>query len=159
MSVIKGGDLMLFVDGKSIAYATNHTISINADTKETSTKDAGGKWQTSEVGILSWSATSENLYAEPEGGEGHHYEDLFTYMVNRTPITAVFSIEGDSPNLNDGKFDQVPTGGWTYSKTAKALTGKVIITSLELNAQNGENASFTANFTGTGPLVSKTMTE
>lgn len=159
MSVIKGGDLMLFVDGKSIAYATNHTISINADTKETSTKDAGGKWQTSEVGILSWSATSENLYAEQEGGEGHHYQDLFTYMVNRTPIIAVFSIEGSSPNLDEGKFDSVPKGGWTYSNTAKALTGKVIITSLELNAQNGENASFTATFTGTGPLVSKTMAE
>ena len=103
------------------------------------------------------SATSENLYAEPEGGEGHHYQDLFTYMVSRTPITAIFSIEGDSPNLGDDKFDEVPKGGWTYSKTAKALTGKVIITSLELNAQNGENASFTATFTGTGPLVSKTM--
>ena len=44
MAIIKGGDLMLFVGGKSIGYATNHTLSINADTKETSTKDSGGKW-------------------------------------------------------------------------------------------------------------------
>ena len=44
MSIIKGGDMMLFVNGKSIGYATNHTLSINTDTKETSTKDSGGKW-------------------------------------------------------------------------------------------------------------------
>ena len=68
MSVIKGSDLMLFVEGKSIAYATNHTLTISADTKETSSKDSGGKWQTSEVGILSWTCSSENLYADEAAG-------------------------------------------------------------------------------------------
>jgi hypothetical protein len=27
--VINGGDLMLFIDGKSIAFATSHKLSIN----------------------------------------------------------------------------------------------------------------------------------
>ena len=44
MSVIKGGDLMLFVNGKSIGFATSHTLSISAETKETTSKDSGGKW-------------------------------------------------------------------------------------------------------------------
>ena len=61
MAIIKGGDLMLFIGGTSIGFATNHTLSINADTKETSTKDSGGKWQSSEAGILSWTASTENL--------------------------------------------------------------------------------------------------
>lgn len=43
-NVIKGGDLMVFADNKSIALATNHTLTISADTKETSSKDSGGKW-------------------------------------------------------------------------------------------------------------------
>jgi len=81
MSVIKGGDMMLFVGGKSIAYATSHTLSINADTKETSSKDAGGKWQTSEVGVLSWSASSENLCGDDVAGIG--YDELFDYMIAR----------------------------------------------------------------------------
>ncbi len=68
MAITKGGDLMLFVGGKSIAYATNHTLSISADTKETSTKDSGGLWQTSEVGMLSWSCSSENLIGDPMAG-------------------------------------------------------------------------------------------
>jgi len=75
MAVTKGGDLMLFVNGKSIAFATNHTLSISADTKETSTKDSGGLWQTSEVGMLSWSCSSENLMGNPMAGIG--YDELF----------------------------------------------------------------------------------
>jgi len=64
MSKIKGGDLMLFVDGKSIAYATNHTLEINAETSDTSNKDEGaGDWATQEVTLLSWTASSENLYS------------------------------------------------------------------------------------------------
>jgi hypothetical protein len=33
--VINGGDLMLFIDGKSIAFATSHKLSINVETVET----------------------------------------------------------------------------------------------------------------------------
>ena len=99
MSVIKGGDLMLFVDGKSIAFATNHTISINADTKETSTKDNGGFWQVSEVGMLSWTCTSENLMGDPQAGIG--FDELFDIMIARKPVTGVFALEGDSTNFID----------------------------------------------------------
>ena len=42
--VINGGDLMLFIDGKSIAFATSHKLSINVETVETTSKDSGGKW-------------------------------------------------------------------------------------------------------------------
>ena len=99
MSVIKGGDLMLFVGGKSIAYATSHTLTISADTKETSSKDSGGKWQTSEVGVLSWTCSSENLCGDTEAGIG--FDELFEYMVARKPITGVFALEGDSTDYED----------------------------------------------------------
>ena len=66
---IKGGDLMLFVNGKSIAYATSHTLSISADTVDTSNKDeGGGDWADSEVGKLSWTCQSENMYADNASG-------------------------------------------------------------------------------------------
>lgn len=150
MSVIKGGDMMLFVGGKSIGYATNHTLSISADTKETSTKDSGGKWQTSEVGILSWTASSENLMSNSQEGVG--YKELVNYMINRTPVQGVFALEGNSTNLETAKLDNVPTGGWT-PKNTNTLSGEMIITSVELNAPNGENATFTVNFTGNGALT------
>ena len=151
MSVIKGGDMMLFVGGTSIGYATNHTLSISADTKETSTKDSGGKWQTSEVGILSWTASSENLMSNDEEGKG--YTDLVDYMINKTVLTGVFTLEGNSTDLDANKLDNVPNGGWIPNNNTPALTGQMIVTSVELNAPNGENATFTVNFTGTGALT------
>lgn len=157
MAVIKGGDLMLFLESgtgstatkKSIAFATNHTLNISADTKETSSKDSGGVWQTSEVGILSWTASSENLYAD--AGAGFGYDELFDMMVARKAIKAVFGLEGDSANLNDGKLAQVPNAGWK-PKTGKGYEGSVIITGLSKNAPNGDNATFTVDFTGVGEL-------
>lgn len=150
MSVIKGGDLMLFVGGKSIAYATSHTLTISADTKETSSKDSGGKWQTSEVGVLSWTCSSENLCGDTEAGIG--FDELFEYMVARKPITGVFALEGDSTDYNDNKLDSVPTNGWK-AKAGDGYTGQMIITNLEKNAPNGENATIKVDFTGVGALT------
>ena len=150
MSVIKGGDLMLFVGGKSIAYATSHTLTISADTKETSSKDSGGKWQTSEVGVLSWTCSSENLCGDTEAGIG--FDELFEYMVARKPITGVFALEGDSTDYADNKLDSVPTNGWK-AKAGDGYTGQMIITNLEKNAPNGENATIKVDFTGVGALT------
>ena len=150
MSVIKGSDLMLFVEGKAIAYATSHTLTISADTKETSSKDSGGKWQTSEVGVLSWTCSSENLCADSEAGVS--FDKLFEYMTARKPITGVFALEGNSTNLEDGKLDEAPTSGWT-AKAGDGYTGKMIITNLEKNAPNGENATIKVDFTGVGALT------
>ena len=149
MAVTKGGDLMLFVNGKSIAFATNHTLSISADTKETSTKDSGGLWQTSEVGMLSWSCSSENLVGNPMAGIG--YDELFEMMVARKPITGVFALEGDSTDYAEGKLGAAPTAGWT-AKSGDGYTGQMVITSLEKNAPNGENVTLKVDFTGIGEL-------
>lgn len=149
MGVIKGGDMMLFVGGKSIAFATNHTLSISADTKETSSKDSGGLWQTSEVGVLSWSCKSENLYGNDVEGIG--YLELFDMFKARVPITGIFALEGNSTDFADNKLGAVPTDGWT-PKAGDGLTGQMIITNLELNAPNGDNTTFSIDFTGVGEL-------
>lgn len=149
MSVIKGSDMMLFVGGKSIAYATNHTLNISADTKETSSKDSGGKWQTSEVGVLSWTCSTENLCGDD--GEGVGYEELIDMMIARKPITGVFALEGNSKDYYEGKLDAVPTDGWT-AKAGKGYTGQMIITNVDVNAPNGDNATFKVDFTGVGEL-------
>lgn len=147
MSKIQGGNLMLFIGGESIAYATNHTLEISGETKDTSNKDEGaGGWKSEEVGLLSWSASTENLYSED--GQGNNYADLFDAMVAKTPIAAVFSLKSQS------NVDTVPTGGWTAS--VPKYTGNVVITSLSLNAPNGDYATFTANFNGVGALTKVT---
>lgn len=144
MSKIQGGDLMLFVSGNSIAYATSHTLEINGDTTDTSNKDeGGGGWESSEIVKLNWQATSENLFSVD--GEGNGFDNLFDLMVAKTPINAVFAKKSEAASVTD-----VPTGGWTVG--TPAYYGKVIITSLSLNAPHGEYATYTANFKGVGAL-------
>ena len=139
MSKIKGGDMMLFIGGKSIAFATSHTLTINADTTDTSNKDeGGGGWRSEDVNLLSWEATTENLMGS---GQGNDYDSLVTMMFAKQPVDAVFGQK--SSDATD-----VPTGGWTGT----GYSGKVLITSIEINATNGETATFTATFTGVGAL-------
>lgn len=144
--VIKGSDLMVFVGGKSIALATSHSLTISADTKETSSKDSGGKWQTSEVGTLNWSMKSENLFSA-EGTAGETYDALFEKMIARTPVTLVFALEKDYAT----KADEVPETGWTAA-TNMGYRGQAIITNLEISAPNGDNATFSVDFTGVGAI-------
>ncbi len=148
MAKVKGGDLMLFigegVDKKSIGYATNHTFSVNAATVDVSNKDeGGGDWESSEVSRLSWSATSENFYAD--GAAGMTYTDLLNLMTNKTQVNVVISDVDTSVSSNFS-----PTDGWTMGYAV--FSGKAIIESLELNAQNGEYATFTISLKGISPI-------
>lgn len=144
--VINGGDLMLFIDGKSVAFATSHKLSINVETVETTSKDSGGKWVSKTARKISWNCSTENLYSND--GEGVNFDDLFDKLVARQEIDAVFCLEKDYAT----KADEVPTGGWIPSDTG-TYSGKVIITALEANAPNGDNATFTATFEGVGALT------
>ena len=155
MGIIKGRNMMLFLSPngtsstnyKSIAQATNHTLTISADTVDISTKDIySGKWQTSELNTLNWSASSENLVCDDP--QGVSYEDLVDYMIKGTKLTGVFGMRSGTTSEDAN----VTTGGWTPLAT-DGLKGEMIITNLVKNAPNGDNASFTVDFTGVGPLT------
>ena len=151
MGIVNGTDLMVFMGEKSIAYATNHTLSISAETQETSAKskdNTGGAWSTSKVTNFSWTITSENLYSTDKN-KGQTYSYLFDTMKIGTPVDVKFSIK------NESAID-VPEGGWTPiadATTNDIFSGKVIITSLELNAPDGDNASYTVELKGVGELT------
>lgn len=139
--IIKGDDLMLFdAQGKSLAFATSHQLSISADAVETSSKD-GGVWGSNEVNKISWEITSENLYTD------NAYDELFSKMIAREAITVYFGTKKENDpekTVADGDYD-----AWTG---AKGYTGKVLITSLTANASTGENATFSVTLTGTGKI-------
>lgn len=148
---IKGGDLMLFLGGYSVALATNHTLEISGETTDTSNKDeGGGMWASSEVSKISWTITTENLYTID--GEGKEFSDLFTAMANGTQLDAVFATKLAA----QASLTHVPEGGWTPVATVPKYSGKVVVTSLSLNAQNGEYATFSATLTGVGALTQAT---
>jgi hypothetical protein len=94
---------------------------------------------------LNWSTTTENLYSYDQAGQG--YNDLFTIMVARTPVEIKFALESGY----EVKPDNVPSGGWTPI-AAPVYSGSAYITDLQLNAPDGDNASFTATLTGSGAI-------
>lgn len=152
--IIKGQNLMCFAGGKSIAFATNHTLEVSGETISTSTKDnAGGEWETSEMGLLSWTCSSENLVGDPRSGLG--YDELFDMMVKKQPVDLVFALK--STTSTPGEAYEAPTGGWT-AKTNDGHKGKAYITSLTLNAPNGENSTMSVTFTGCGALTKVSTT-
>lgn len=151
MGIIKGKKLMVFVETssntyKSLGYATNHTLSTNANTIDVAHKDladvAGGRWEDQDIDTLAWTVTSENFYANDAEGAG--FEDLFSIYTAGSEVTLKWGVATDSTT-------GVPTGGWVAPSTG--LTGKAIITALDMNAPVSDNATYSVTFTGKGPLT------
>lgn len=146
---IKGADLMLFVGGKSIAYATSHTLGLSMETLEVSTKDNSGKWAEAEGSIISWTLSSDNLVSD--SGKGQNIDDVIDMMLARTPVDVIFTREKNSPDYDGGKLEAVPDTGWTPD--AKGYKGKALITDVQVTADNGSWATASITLTGVGELT------
>lgn len=147
--IIQGRDLMLFDnDGHSYAYATNHTLTMTAETTDISSKDHG-IWGASEVSKYTWEITSENLYTVDA------YDEMFDAMIAATPITVRFGLKTEQVDMSKNVADgDLALPYWTSQSSY--YEGKVIITSLTANANNGENATFSVTLTGTGSIKKTT---
>ena len=130
--------------GKALAYATSHTLTLTGNTVDISSKDHGF-WGASEVGSVTWEITTENLYTDND------YDKLFDMMITAEPVTIAFAKAS-----NYDKNGLTATGGsveaWEPDQK-NYRTGKAVITSLTLNANTGENATYSATFTGNGALI------
>lgn len=144
-TIIKGDELMLFdANNKALAWATSHTLTITGNTVDISTKDHG-YWGASEIGNLTWEITSENLYCDD------NYDELFDIMVAKEPVTVAFA---KVSNYDENGLTSVggTVSAWTPD-TTNYRSGQAVITSLTVNANTGENATYSVTFTGAGPLV------
>lgn len=140
--IIKGRDLMLFDEnGHSYAFAQNHSISLSAEQGDISSKDHG-LWGAAEVTKISWEISTENLYTED------NFDKMFDALTTASPIKVRFGLKSETDNAKtvaDGDYDY-----WTSTDTY--YEGTVVITSLQANANNGENATYSATLTGSGKI-------
>lgn len=152
-NIVKGKKLMCFVKSgegtyKSIGFSTNHTLSTSASTISISHKDladaGAGKWDDQEIDTLSWTITSESFYANQAEGIG--FADLFGYYAAGTVLDLKFGVAADNTS-------GVPTGGWVVPSSGTVLSGKAVISSIDLNAPVDDNASFSITFQGKGALT------
>lgn len=144
--ILKGRDLMLFYNGKSIAYATNHTLNISSETSDISSKDHG-IWGSTDVTKITWTISAENLFTADA------YSQLFDLLVAGEPIEVKFGLKAEEDNTKTVADGDYPN--WTPGTTTM-YSGKVIMTSLNANANNGENATFSTEFQGVGKLTAVT---
>lgn len=138
---VLGKDLMLFVDGEAIALATSCKLGVSAETIDTQSKDSG-MWGEKGVKKLGWNCSSENCFSADAGING--YDELFALFVAAEPVDIAFGIPANKSNA-------MPSDGWVLPP--KPYMGKAIITSLELNAPDGDKATFSISLDGTGELI------
>lgn len=135
--IILGTELMLFKGGKALAAATNCKLTLNANTLETSSKDSG-KWTSNQAAKLSWTCSSDNLFTIED------YADLMDACIAREEVEIQFSTVKDF-DTKDGVGD-----GWEAENNG--YKGKAIITSVDMNAPDGDNATYSISLTGSGAL-------
>lgn len=140
-NITKGDQLMLFVGGKSIAFATAHTLTLTTNTTDIASKDHG-IYGAKDVSTITWEITTENLFAESD------YATLVDSMLAGQTVDVVFA--NAASWVKTGIDNSSKT--WTPDTTSTQLSGKALITSLTANANTGENATFSATFTGVGAI-------
>lgn len=141
-TAVLGKDMMLFVEAKALALATSCKLGLSAETIDTQSKDSG-IWTEKDIKKLSWNASSENVFSAD--ADANSYDKLFALFIAHKPVILKFGIVGN-PDVNE-----MPAAGWTLANGA--YTGKAVITSLEANAPDGDKATFSISFEGTGALT------
>ena len=146
----RGKALMLGVKGvdshyHTFAAATNHTITINLQTSDVSTKDDSAAFPQKEVTGKSISVTTDNLLCvKTDVGESCiTMNDLFEYLTTGKTITIGFGYY-DNTDIAIG-----PDADWG-TPSSLLLYGDFLTSSLTVNAPNKENATYSAEFSGKG---------
>ena len=140
-TIIRGEALMLFLNGKSIAHATSHTLQKTTSTTETATKDYG-KYAKQTPQRITWTITTDNLCTE------NGYKTLSDLQDSLQTTVAYFGFAADNDDLM-GLGDRAY---FTLDDGPLYAYGNVLVQDLNLTAAAGDNATFTATLQGDGPL-------
>lgn len=148
-NIIMGEKVQLWVSGECLAMATSLSVEVNADTVDISSKD-NGRFSASKLGKISWTASSDALFTIGD------YNKLIDAMVKNTAVDLIFSSVGNYDEVINNDPDEdglvVDNSKTKWTKKEDMWYGKAYITSISLNANNGEVATYSVSFNGTGPL-------
>jgi hypothetical protein len=127
---VKGQHLRIKIDDNVIALATSCSVHISAQMESVSTKDDVGDWESQTPVGKSWDMSTDALFSASAAGS------LAKDLVAGTEVSIEFS------DVSEG-IDGGPT----------LYTGMAYVSDISINAPNRQNATFTAQFTGNGPLT------
>ena len=147
--IIKGSHLMVFMedgngDLQPIAFATSHSFSKQLNTQEISCKDFGDV-----AAVLpqnySWTIQTDNLYSI------NGYQAVNNVFKNMTKVLVYFGETDYNQTSTQASIVDVD-GAQEWGLSGFGEQGYAYITALDVTASAGENATFSATFTGTGTL-------
>jgi predicted secreted protein len=137
-SVLDGTNLILSVGGNALGFSTGCKVSTTTETGERLTKEAAtGKWKEKYVKSFSETISADGVVLTDGTSETPTYDQLKALQLAGEPITATYS-------LRDG---DKRTG-----KTSGGYSGSYIITSLELDAQAGDDAKYSLQLENSGSV-------
>jgi TP901-1 family phage major tail protein len=131
VGVVNGHYLRFFDSGTAIAKATECSISWSVEMRETAHKDTagdGGGWREVSPGQKSGTGSTSGLYAE----DTNSFATLYDKMIAGTALELTFTTGETGDNV---------------------YYGQAFINSMELNAPNNENVSYTISFEFNGEIV------
>lgn len=150
MAAIMGEQIQVFLSGQTLACATSCKVNISADEIDVSCKDCAG-FSNTIPNKINWTVSSDNLFVVGD------YNKLVDAMINKTVLSLTFSSVANFDEATDADADghRVPTGGWTSANDM--YYGNVIVSSIDLTADNGAVATYSVNFTGKGALTKSSV--
>lgn len=147
--LIRGEELLLYIKVGEvltpIAFASSHTLSLSADTIDTSNKMSGA-WKAAIAGQIGWTVTAESLLSKTAGHLS--FATLAKLMAKRAPVEILIAERKATPLETEDPF--------TADTAAKWNSGTAFITSLDKKADKGAICSSSITLQGTGALKDST---
>jgi predicted secreted protein len=138
-SVLDGTDLILSIGDAALGYSTGCKVSTSVETGERTTKESSsGKWKEKYVKSFSEEISADGVVLNNGDTDVPTYDQLKDLMLKGEPIEASYS-------LRDG---DKRTG-----KTTGGYKGKYLITSLELDAQAGDDSKYSVKLENCGAVT------
>ena len=139
MGVIKGQNLRLKIAGKFVGFATSCTVHVSASLEDSSTKDSSdGIFQEQQLTGLAWDLSADALYSVDTDATGINAEGALDAILARQKVEIEFTGTVGTNNRQ---------------ATGHKYTGQAWINDISINAANRQNASYSLQAQGTGPLT------
>ena len=144
--VSKGRRLMVFADGKTVALATAHSLTISPTILEDRTKDDGDA-PVGEFDTYTWSLSTDAIVGSNDKDTESSVVALIDKMLAMEKVSIVF--DAATP-----KTGSIPSSGWTPANGAEYphTSGEAWIESISISAGATGYATASVGFKGQGEL-------
>ncbi len=136
--VLDGTDLILSVGGNALGYSTGCKVTTSTETGERVTKEAASaKWKEKYVKSFSESISADGVVLIDGSTTMPTYDQLKDLQLKGEPIEATYGVR---------------SGSSREGKTTGQYKGSYLITSLDLDAQAGDDAKYSVQLENCGKV-------